>query len=285
MGTTKSESTIQSKSSRDANQSTPIINTEYENIYLEDLSLIKASTPAKYFRPSIRYYIYLEEAEGFYEVLMRKLQELKAEGFKQETADLYYRRIASARVAQAVMTTYIDEQRISNSTFKELYPEAETLRERLFDRIKFIVSDDPNRKSIIKDISKGSRIGDTLQDLLELGKLGESLLPQLKEINVTTEEINRAKELATTLGRIHKASNIDGKVHSESRIIRDKAITLFNESLAEIRDWAKLVYKHDKQTRMQFFSQQMRLNSQQKRTQKIKEVEIKTASSEDSEAV
>ncbi len=97
------------------------------------------------------------------------------------------------------------------------------------------------------------------------------MLLDLQELNVTVDETNRAKELATTLGRIHKASNIDGKIQSESRIIRDKAVTLLEESHIVIKRWANLVYKHDHNTRRQFFSSYTRTKSHQaykKRLQK-----------------
>ncbi len=243
--------------------------TEYEQIFNQDLSMITAIVREKYHTPSTPIDIYLEEAEGIYEVLTRKLEELKKEGFKDSYAQVFYRAIASGRIAQALMKTNIDQQQANTLQFKILYPEAVSLRERLLSRIAFIIDGNPQKTAIIDTITKGSRISDTIQDLLELGKLGEGMLLDLQELNVTVDETNRAKELATTLGRIHKASSIDGKIHSESRIIRDKAITLLEEAHIVIKKWAKLVYKHDLSTRRQFFSSYTRMKSHQSYQRKI----------------
>ncbi len=238
-----------------------VITTEYEKIFNEDLPLITAAVRDKYYTPSMAMHVYLEEAEGYTEVLSRTVDHMVSLGYQHKDAELFNRRVAGARTAQATMKSYIDEQRINTITFKKLFPEVEKLRDYILVRMKIIVEESPHKADLVKSISKGKCISDTIEDLFELGKIGETMIPELAVVKVSVADINRAKELATTLGRIHKASQMDSSVNTESRIIRDKAVTLLRESIIVLRKWARIVYKKDKVMRMKFFSQHTRNKS------------------------
>jgi len=54
---------------------------------------------------------------------------------------------------------------------------------------------------------------------------------------------------------------MDGQMNSESRVVRDKAITLLYETLKEVRDWAKVIYKHNLKVRREFLSRYMHLKT------------------------
>ncbi len=242
-----------------------VITTEYEKIFSEDLPLITAAVRDKYYTPSMAMHIYLEEAEGFAEVLSRTVDHMVSLGYQHKDAELFNRRVAGARTAQATMRSYIDELRINTITFKKLYPEVEELRDYILVRMKIIVEGSPHKADLVKSISKGKCISDTIEDLFELGKIAETMIPELAAVKVSVADINRAKELATTAGRIHKASQMDSNVNTESRIIRDKAVTLLRESIINLRKWARIVYKKDKVMRMKFFSQHSRLKARKEK--------------------
>ncbi|MGL1936892.1 MAG: hypothetical protein OCD01_17830 [Fibrobacterales bacterium] len=237
---------------------TPDSFVDYEIIFKEELKNVKAFERDEYYTPPMRIDVYLKEAEGVYEVLTRRFDRLAKDGFKKAYAEKYYRAIAVARIAHANMNTDTEEALSDKLTWKELYPEAKALRERLMDRIIFVTSDNERLSAIAKSISSGQKISDIIQDLLELGKMGESVFEALKEMNVSRDELKRSIELGTILGRIHEASRLDGIANSESRVIRDKAITLLHIELTHIRKWANLVYKHDYSVRKQFFSKYLR---------------------------
>ncbi len=254
--------------------SSPVVGVSiYEKIYAEDLSFIQAVVRDKYFNPTNPIDIYLEEGEGVYEFLTRKLSEMEGKGFDPEIATLFYRRIAAARTAQTMMKTNMNEEQFNKRTFKELNLEATALKEKIFDRLKILVKKHPEHAEKIDEISKNNRISDTIQDLFELGKVGEQLFSGLEKMKVTAEDLTRAKELANTLGRIHTSSHLDGKVHSESRVIRDKAITLMEESHDEIKEWAKIIYKRDTQTLNMFFSKYKRAQSRKNNAKRAEQVE------------
>ncbi|MGL1886927.1 MAG: hypothetical protein OCD76_10455 [Reichenbachiella sp.] len=235
-----------------------VLSTDYENIFTQDLPILQSTIRKKYYSVPIPINTYLEEAEGIYEVLSRKLVEMENGGFNTENAELYYRRIASARTAQVAMILHASEKKLSQKYFKKLYSEALTLREHILARFKMVVAQQPHHAILIEGISKHKRIGDTIQDLFELGKAGEHVIEELKKMKVTAADLSRAKELGTTLGRIHSAAQLDNQTHSEPRIIRDKAFTLLYESLHEIREWAKIIYKYNPPVRKLFFSKYLR---------------------------
>ncbi len=256
-----------------------VINTEYEKIFNEDMPLITAAIRDKYYRPSMAMHIYLEEAEGYAEVLSRTVDHMVSLGYQHKDAELFNRRVAGARTAQATMKSYIDEQRSNNITYKKLFPEGKKLRDYILERMKTIVEGSPHKADLVKSISKGKCISDTIEDLFELGKMGENMIPELAVVKVSVADINKAKELATTLGRLHKASKMDSSVNSESRIIRDKAVTLLEESIKNLRTWARIVYKKDKVMRMKFFSQHTRNKSRKEKPIAIENSETTTPSS------
>ncbi|MGL1934372.1 MAG: hypothetical protein OCD01_05110 [Fibrobacterales bacterium] len=244
----------------------------YEVIYNEDLDLIKNTKIEKYCKPGMKMDIYLEEAEGYYEILMRRFDEMSTEGFKQETADLLYRRIASARIAQANMNTK-EGAEPNEESWPHIFAEAKKLRTRLLSRVKFVCANDANRKEIVRKISDGSRISDTIQDLFDLGRIGKQMISELAEVKVTVQELDRAIELGSVLGRKHKSSTIDGTTYSEPRIIRDTAVTLLEESIKYLRTWTEMVYIEDRETKSQFYSKQLRLKAQaQAQAQKSKTI-------------
>ncbi len=255
-------------------QSSGVGVTIYETIYQEDLSIITGTIRDKYFSTPIPIDIYLEEAEGYHEILERDSESMQREGFKPQIKDLLYRRVAAARIAQGLMKTALDEINTNSATFKDLIPEAEALRERILGRMVIIVADKPNFANIIKNISKGKRISDTIQDLLELGQIGEKVLNELEELTITAQELTRAKELAVTLGRIHKASKEDERVKSEARTIRNQALTLLSESIKEVRLWAKTLYKYGSQERLKYFSQYLRTKANHTKALKKKNQEV-----------
>ncbi|MGL1934230.1 MAG: hypothetical protein OCD01_04395 [Fibrobacterales bacterium] len=253
----------------------------YEVIYNEDLDLIKNTKLEKFYKPTMKRDIYLEEAEGYYEILMRRFDEMSAEGFKQETADLMYRRIASARIAQANMNTK-EGVKPNEESWSHIFAEAKTLRTRLLSRVKFVCANDANRKEIVRKISDGSRISDTIQDLFDLGRIGKQMISELAEVKVTVQELDRAIELGSVLGRKHKSSTIDGTTYSEPRIIRDTTVTLLEESIKYLRTWVEMVYIEDKETKSQFYSKQSRLNAKsQKSKTSVTEDSVEVSKSEE----
>ncbi len=235
-----------------------VVTTDYERIFAQDLPILQSTIRKKYYSVPIPISIYLEEAEGIYEVLTRKLDEMENGGFDPAIAELYYRRIASARSAQSAMKLNATVKKMSQKHFKKLHAEAVLLREHILARFKMLVAQQPQHAILIEGISKNKRIGDTIQDLFELGKAGEHVAEDLKKMKVTATDLNRAKELGTTLGRIHAAANLDSQTHSAPRIIRDKAFTLLYESLQQIREWAKIIYKYNPQVKKLFFSKYLR---------------------------
>ncbi len=247
--------------------------TIYEKIYQEDLPIITATVRDKYFSTPIPIDIYLKEAEGYSKFLEHDSEAMEREGFNPQIRDLFFRRVAAARVAQGLMKTTFDEIHTNTTTFKELIPEAEALREKILGRMIIIAAKQPKYTGIIKDISKGKRISDTIQDLLELGQTGEQMLNELEELTVSAQELTRAKEIAVTMGRIHTASKMDSQLQSESRTIRNQSLTLLSESIKEVRLWATTLYKYGTQERTKYFSEYLRARAKKNRLEKKKKLE------------
>ncbi|MGL1903188.1 MAG: hypothetical protein OCC49_13690 [Fibrobacterales bacterium] len=140
------------------------------------------------------------------------------------------------------------------------------MRTRLLSRVKIVCANDANRKEIVRKISDGSRISDTIQDLFDLGRIGKQIISELAEVKVAVQELDRAIELGSVLGRKHKSSTIDGTTYSEPRIIRDTTVTLLEESIKYLRTWVEMVYIEDKETKSQFYSKQSRLNAKSQKS-------------------
>ncbi|MGL1903463.1 MAG: hypothetical protein OCC49_15095 [Fibrobacterales bacterium] len=258
---------------------------EYEKIYNEDIELIRAVTRDKYYAPLFSIDIYLEEAEGYLAVINRRMEQLKAEGFKDKHLDTFYRRIASARTAQANMATHHTTEE-DGLSWDVLFPEAEKLRKRLLKRIKLVCKGNPQKAMIVKNISSGNRISDTIQDLFELAKLGETVMDGLLEYNVHADELYRAKELVSILGRLHKENTLNKGVHSDSRMIRDKALTLLNDSNVIIKEYADLAFGDDKKIMDEFRSAHSRQKNKSNGVPKtVKPTSDNSIDEEESEAV
>ncbi len=94
----------------------------------------------------------------------------------------------------------------------------------------------------------------------------------LDQIKVKDEEMERANELGSILGREYKTHTIDGSSHSEGRVIRDTAITLLRQSRLEIRRWVRLVYFDNKEVRDQFSSKSIRAKRKKNQVEHVDEV-------------
>ncbi len=232
--------------------------SEQQVIYKEELSAIQAFTTQKYYKPRMSIDIWLVEADGYKEQLTQKFDYFVEQGMPKYILKNLHRRIACARISQALLSTYLEEERVGKATFNELFPEAKELRKKILSRVRYVVKNEPQRYSIIKKITSGRRVADTIQDLVELAVLAEGMMPQLQKLTITPDEVYRAKELSAILGGLSEASRSSKKQNSEARGIRDKSITLLQQTIIELQDFVAMLYTHKDPQRSPFFSSYQR---------------------------
>ncbi|MGL1936253.1 MAG: hypothetical protein OCD01_14580 [Fibrobacterales bacterium] len=248
MSKNNTQQTIEKSTKRTVQES------EQERIYKEELPNLRNFKATKPFTIRMPKDIWLQEAEGYEQHLENRHETFLQEGLAPNFLETYHRRAACARIAQGLLSTYIEEERQNKNTFKALFPEAKELRTKLLNRIRFVVRKDDTRKNIVKKITTGRRIADTIQDLVELSMVAEKMMDELTQYNVTPEEVYRAKELGHSLSKLKADGESKRKQNTEAVEIRNAAVALLRDSISELQDFVKMLYPPKDPNRTIFFS-------------------------------
>ncbi|MGL1937128.1 MAG: hypothetical protein OCD01_19020 [Fibrobacterales bacterium] len=252
--------------------------TKYEEYYAELLPEILAVPRDSFAIVNMTIDTYLKEAEQLREIVKRNIEPLRARNYKDADTIALTKLTGAARIAQSNM--HIDTG--SNEvTWKEIAPEAFELRDTLLTEFKYACQKAPKKIEVLKKISKGTNISDMIQDLFDLARLSETILPELEATNFPTALLARTKEISEELGPMQMSAKIDRSNSKESRVIRDQAITLLNTTVVKIRTCAEFVFKKEPKILALFKSEHQR--TQYSRTKKSKEEVINTATNTESD--
>ncbi len=230
----------------------------YDRYYQEDLAIIQAVDSTTLRKPTIRMDIYIGEAEGLIEVLDRTKDTLVEHGFDVSDIELLQRRIGCCRVAQVKLENSLSTSESNREIWKQRGDYAFKFRTNLLNHLRYACRKNVEKSELLKEIGKGTSINDMIHDLYRLADLGEGSIPELEAIKVELALLTQAKELSIELARLQKAAELDRRVDTETKMIRDQAYTLLDIIVHDIRDLAHYVYKDEPTILKMFLSKYMR---------------------------
>ena len=148
----------------------------------------------------------------------------------------------AVRYTQTEWMSDFKAQQEAQKQWKEQLPTGVNLRGELLHHFTFAYRDEPEILLKIKRIREGSGYDDMIQDLFELGRLGEKYPAPLNKINFNIEMNSQAKTLSQQLAKLRALSNGSKDDENVNKLLRDKAYTLLSNHLKEIRDYGQYVF-------------------------------------------
>lgn len=121
-------------------------------------------------------------------------------------------------------------------------PKGFELQKELFHNFGFAYRNSPDELKKLKRIKEGTSQLDMVQDLLELGVLGQKYPAPLEAINYDVLSLEAVKTKAHFLSDLRAQANGDKDDYSESKLLRDKAFTLLFEKTQIIREYGRFVF-------------------------------------------
>ncbi len=212
--------------------------------YEAELPSIHALAKERIEQPSIPMDAYLIEGEGVRAALKKHQHLYVARGYKLKMSALLERQIGATREAQSRLIVFRNKDEAAQTEWAENSTIAFNLRNKLLKEMKFACRKNTKKLQTLKEISKGASIGDMLLDLATLSTLGKEIIPELEAIVFDMTLLTEAANLSNELGLTMKEAEQDRSTNSEIKEIRDRAFTLLNQTIVEIRDWADFTFDH-----------------------------------------
>lgn len=116
------------------------------------------------------------------------------------------------------------------------------LQKHLLRNFTFAYRKLPNVMKKVRRIREGSGNADMVQDLLELGVLGQKYPDPLTDINFNLEVLDVSRSTSHSLSEILAIANGDSDGSSESKVLRDRAYTLLLNINREVREYARFIF-------------------------------------------
>lgn len=161
------------------------------------------------------------------------------------------------RYCQAQWMSEFRARQDAQKEWLEKSPDAYELRDELLHHFSFAYRDYPDIKKKVARIREGGSHADMIQDLLELGVLGEKYQEPLTainfDINLLSEAKNRSKEMALLLA----TDNGSKDDSSATKQLRDQAFTLLDEHMTTIREYGRYVFWRDEERKEKYLSDYM----------------------------
>ena len=217
--------------------------------------------------------IYLQETEGLSVRAKEDQPVLTTVGFKPE----YLARLAlltgATRAAQANFEQKTTSKKDAMLAWKEAMPTMMDLRKELIDNMSFAFRKQPELLTKLDAIKEGDSYADAIQDLAELAVLGNDNKELLEEVKFDVTKCDTASAEAERMAELLGEVNGHMYVDEETKVIRDKAFTLLDELVGEIRDYGRFVFRNDKSHCKAYSSKYMRDRTNKYRRGKKEEQE------------
>ncbi len=193
----------------------------------------------------------LYQSDKMYVALVDNKDTFATKNFPTEEIAYFERRIGACRIAQSNYSTLAKGDEVNKIVWAQKHDEAIALKSNINKHVRFACTEFQLSTTVIKKISEGTGIADLIQDLSDLATLGNNIQEYLEKINFNLTLLDRAAELASELGKLQELSQHD---RSQTKIIRDKLVTLLNNSVSKVRRWAHLVFEDDSPELPRFYA-------------------------------
>ncbi|WP_103070388.1 hypothetical protein [Aquimarina sediminis] len=214
--------------------------------YQNKLIILKEIDTKDIRTPNIPIDIYLQEAEDLYLwVLDDKEALLKINlDWKHHVEDLTAR-AGALRHAQAIWVNRKNGQEKPQKLWKEKLLVAKELRAELLADFRYAYRNQKNALSAIRAIAKGNSFADLIQDLSNLDILGKSYPTELEHINFDVQKLDLAGQLSSEIAKLLALANNATAQNSNIVKIRNQAYTHLKESVDEIRNAGKYIFRNN----------------------------------------
>ena len=215
--------------------------------YDKKLATLKAIPTENIKIPNVPIDAYLQEAENLYLWVQEDKKALLAINldWQQYVEDITVR-TAALRHAQSLWIQRKTGQEKSQLAWREKLPIAYALRSDLLADYRYAYKDNTPVLLALKDIAKGKRYSDLIQDLTDLSVLGASNLPELQAINFDVSVLDTAQQLSATMAKL--LAQINSTTMYENKMvlqIRNQAYTHLKEAVDQIRNAGKYAFRKD----------------------------------------
>lgn len=215
--------------------------------YDKKLATLKAIPTENIKIPNIPIDTYLQEAENLYLWVQEDKKALLAINldWQQYVEDITVR-TATLRHAQSLWIRRKTGQEKSQLAWREKLPIAYALRNDLLADYRYAYKDNTAILLALKDIAKGKRYSDLIQDLNDLSVLGASNLLELQAINFDISVLDTAQQLSATMAKL-LAKVTSSTMYENSMVLqlRNRAYTHLKEAVDQIRNAGKYVFRKD----------------------------------------
>ncbi len=170
--------------------------------------------------------------------------------FPVEESGKMERRIGACRIAQSLYRVHSKTDEGRRKLWAQKEDEAQNLKSTLNKYIRFACKEFDLPTAAIKKIAGGTGAADLIQDLSDMSILAREMKDHLDKVNFDLDIIDTAAALASEMGALHEAAERD---RSETKVIRDKMVTLILQSIKKVRRWAHLIFEDDSLELPRFF--------------------------------
>lgn len=151
-------------------------------------------------------------------------------------------RTGACRYAQSLWRKEYRSLEEAQREWAEKSPEAYELRDELLHHFLYAFRNTADLLARVKQISKGGRHADMIQDLSDLSALGKDNIKLLEVINIDLALLDKAQNVAASISALLAKSNNQKLKDNNMRLVRDKAYAHMKESVDEIRRCGTYVF-------------------------------------------
>jgi hypothetical protein len=146
------------------------------------------------------------------------------------------------RYCQAEWMSEYQSRQEAQQNWLEQSPLAYELRNEILHHMSFAYRDEPDVNKKVMRIREGSSHADMIQDLIELAVLAEKYPEPLAKINYDTSLNDKAKTTSHQMAELLALNNGAKDESSATKLLRDKAFTLLDKRMREIRAVGQYVF-------------------------------------------
>lgn len=187
--------------------------------------------------------IFLQEAETLFHWASNDLSELLKVGMSAEFINDLPVRTGACREAQALWQNSKTSIEDVKKQWKTDSSHAYDLRDDLLHCFRYAFRKQDDLLNSVSKIAEGDGHADMIQDLNDLAILGNANQELLQKINFDAAMLENARQTSDEMAKLLGMVNGERLSKDENLTIRNKAYTYLKESVDEIRECGKFVFR------------------------------------------
>lgn len=201
--------------------------------------------------------VYLREALKLVALGERDMARLGSCGYREEMLVDMRERIGVLRQAESLWRWRGCAKVGAGQSLTEQVEKGLQLRDDLLAALRFALG--RQRESFpIKNIFKGKGAGEIACSLKELAALANERRKALEAINFDLKQIDDALELAGSLEALQSETDRERELPAQLKRVRDAAFSYLREAVETLRDYARYVFRNDREQRERYASDYLR---------------------------